>query len=62
MKKGKTIIAISVIVWVCILTTTLFTNNPYINATLFFFGAMLTVCGFAYGCEEIENARKKNNN
>ena len=59
MKKGKTIIAISSIIWAIILTATLFTGNPYINVALFFFGAMLTVCGFAYGCEDIENARKK---
>jgi hypothetical protein len=59
MKKGKTIIAISTIIWVIILTVTLFTDNPYINAALFFFGAMLIVCGLSYGCEEIEKAKKK---
>lgn len=62
MKKGKTIIAISTIIWVCVLITTLFTNiftnNPYINTIIFFFGMMITICGFAYGCEEIEKQKK----
>ena len=59
MKKGKTIIAIATIIWVIILTATLFTGNPYINVALFLFGAMITVCGLSYGCEEIENAKNK---
>ena len=58
MKKGKMIIGIFAIIWACILTyITFFSHNPYINTTLFFFGAMFTVTGFACGCEEIEKVK-----
>lgn len=56
MKKGKTIIGIALLVWACILTyITFFSHNSYLNIIIFFFGMMLTVCGLAYGCDEIEN-------
>jgi magnesium-transporting ATPase (P-type) len=57
--KGKLIIAVFVIIWVCILTyITFFSHNPYINTAALFFGMMFTVCGFAYGCEELEKKQK----
>ena len=56
--KGKLIIAVFAIIWVCILTyITFFSYNEYINTALFFFGAMFTVTGFACGCEEIEKVK-----
>lgn len=58
MKKGKTIIGISFVIWVCILVyITFFSYNPYWNTIIFFFGAMLTVAGFACGCEKIEKVK-----
>ena len=57
--KGKMIIAVFVIIWVCVLTyITFFSHNPYINTGLFFFGMMFTICGFACGCEEMEKQKK----
>ena len=57
--KGKSIIAVFVIIWVCILTyITFFSNNPYINTAIFLFGMMFTVYGFACGCEELEKKQK----
>ena len=57
--KGKFIIGFFTLVWVCILTyITFFSNNPYKNAIIFFFGFMITICGFAYGCEKIEKQQK----
>ena len=61
MKKGKMIIGIFAIVWACILVyVTFISNNTFISGTLLFFGAMLTVCGFAYGCDEIEKVKHNN--
>lgn len=58
MKKGKTIIGIAFIFWVCVLTyITFFSHNQYLNAIIFFFGMMITVCGFSFGCEKIEKAK-----
>jgi hypothetical protein len=55
MKKGKIAIALGIIFWVCVLTyMTFISNNTYLNGVLFFFGGMITLCFFAYGCEEIE--------
>lgn len=60
MKKGKIAIALGVIFWVCILFyMTFISNNPYLNEVLFFFGAMITICFFAYGCEEMEKKQKE---
>lgn len=57
--KGKFIIGFFTLVWACILTyITFFSNNSYINIIIFFFGFMITICGFAYGCEEIEKKQK----
>jgi magnesium-transporting ATPase (P-type) len=56
--KGKLIIAVFALIWACILTYITFSHNPYINTALFFFGMMFTVCGFAYGCEELEKQKK----
>lgn len=58
--KGKFIIGFFTLVWACILIyITFFSNNPYLNYIIFFFGAMITICGFAYGCEEIEKQKRK---
>ena len=58
MKKGKMIIGFFAIVWACILVyVTFILNNSFISGALLFFGAMLTVCGFAYGCEMIEKVK-----
>ena len=58
MKNGIMIIGIFAIVWACILTyITFFSNNPYLNTFALFFGMMITVCGFACGCEEIEKSK-----
>ena len=60
--KGKVIIGIFALIWACILTyITFFSHNQYINTAIFFFGMMFTVCGFSYGCEEIEKQNKNNN-
>lgn len=57
--KGKVIIGFFALVWACILIyITFVSHNPYINTALFFFGMMFTVCGFAYGCEEMEKNKK----
>ena len=57
--KGKFIIGFFILVWACILTyITFFSNNSYINIIVFFIGFMITICGFAYGCEEIEKKQK----
>ena len=57
--KGKFIIGFFTLVWACILTyITFFSNNQYINIIVFFFGFMITICGFAYGCEEIEKKQE----
>ena len=57
--KGKLIIAVFVIIWVCILTyITFFSNNSYINIIILLFGFMITICGFAYGFEKIEKQQK----
>lgn len=61
MKKGKTILGIAFVFWACILTyITFFSNNPYLNTIIFFFGMMITVCGLAYGCDEIEKVKHNN--
>ena len=53
--KGNMIIGLFACIWVAILVyITFYSTNPFINTAIFFFGAMFTVCGFAYGCEEIE--------
>lgn len=58
--KGKFIIGFFTLVWVCILTyITFFSNNPNINIIIFFFGFMITICGFAYGFEKIEKQQKQ---
>ena len=60
MKKGKIAIALGVICWVCILTCiTFFSHNQYLNAIIFIFGVMVTICFFAYGCEEMEKTQKE---
>ena len=57
--KGNFIIGFFTIVWACILTyITFFSNNTYMNAIIFFFGMMITICGFAYGYEKIEKQEK----
>ena len=58
--KGKLIIGLFACVWVAILVyITFYSTNEYINTMVFFGGAMLTVCGFAYGCEEMEKKQIK---
>ncbi len=62
MNKGKFIIGVAAIVWLIVLVfIAFFSTNPYLNEILFFFGAMLTVAILAYGCEELEKAKKVNN-
>lgn len=65
MLKGKIFLGIAFLFWVAILTfMSFFSNNPYLNEILFFFGAMITIVILAYGCESIEKAKeiaKKNN-
>ena len=56
--NGNNIIRIGIAVWVIILSATLFNNNEYINAILIFFGALLTICIFAVGCEKLENNKE----
>ena len=57
--KGKFIIGFFTLVWACILTyITFFSNNTHVNAFIFFFGMMITVCGFAYGHEKMEKQTK----
>lgn len=57
--KGKFIIGLSTLVFICVLTyITFLSNNPYMNTIIFFFGMMISICGFAYGCEEIEKQQK----
>jgi arginine exporter protein ArgO len=57
--KGKFIIGFFTLVWACILTyITFISKNPYMNTIVFFFGFMFTICGFAYGCEQIEKQQK----
>lgn len=58
--KGKMIIGLFACIWVVILASiTFYSTNPYINTIIFFLGGMFTVCGFAYGCEEIEKKQIK---
>ena len=58
--KGKLIIGFFVILWFCVLVyITFYSINQYINTSLFFFGMMFTICGFAYGCEEMEKKQIK---
>ena len=57
--KGKFIIRFFTLVWGCILTYIFFYSyNPYINTIVFFFGMMITLCGFAYGLEKMEKQKK----
>ena len=56
--NGNNIIRIGIAVWVTILSVTLFINNEYINAFLIFFGALLTICIFAIGCEKLEKNKE----
>lgn len=52
------IIGLSGLFWFVVLVViTFFSTNPYVNTLAFFFGAMITVCGLACGCEAIENAK-----
>lgn len=58
--KGKMIIGLFACIWVAILVyITFYSTNPCINTAIFFFGVMITICGFAYGCEEIEKKQIK---
>lgn len=58
--KGKMIIGLFACIWVAILVyITFYSTNPYINTGIFFFGVMFTICGFAYGCEELEKKQIK---
>lgn len=51
--KSK-VIGLFTYIWVAILVYVTFcSTNPYINTAILFFGAMFTLCGFAYGCEEM---------
>lgn len=56
--NGNNIIRIGIAIWVTILSATLFINNEYINALLIFFGALLTICIFAIGCEKLEKNKE----
>lgn len=56
--NGNNIIRIGIAVWTTILSATLFINNEYINALLIFFGALLTICIFAIGCEKLEKNKE----
>lgn len=56
--NGNNIIRIGIAVWVTILSATLFINNEYINAFLIFFGALLTICILAIGCEKLEKNKE----
>ena len=58
--KGKMIIGLFACIWVAILVyITFYSTNTYINTMAFFGGAMFTICGFAYGCEEMEKKQNK---
>ena len=58
--KGKMIIGFFACIWVAVLThITFYSTNPYINTTIFFFGMMFVVCGFAYGFKEMEKKQNK---
>lgn len=60
MKKGKISIVLGFIFFVGILFyMTFISNNPYLNELLLFFGGMITICFFAYGCEKMENKQKE---
>lgn len=56
MKKiiGIIIITLTTLFWVSMLSyITFYPINTYWNTLIFFFGAMLTICGFSYGCEKM---------
>lgn len=58
--KGKMIIGLFTCIWVGILIyITFYSTNPYKNTAILFLGGMFTLCGFAYGCEEIEKKQIK---
>jgi hypothetical protein len=60
MRKGKISIVLGFIFLVCILFYMAFiSKNPYLNELLFFFGGMITICFFAYGCDKIEKNGKE---
>lgn len=57
--KGNTIIKLGAVIWVVLLVSTFFIKNEYINAFIFFFGAMAVVSIFAVGCDKLEKNKEK---
>lgn len=59
--KGKAILGIFSFMWICMLVyMAFFSNSTHLNFVLFFFGLLFTICGFAYGCEELEKNTNDN--
>ena len=60
MKTAKMIIGLVTFVWIAILIyITFISENTYINALLFFGGALVTMLGASYGFDKIENEQNK---